>query len=207
MFCRFCGSNLPDDSTFCRSCGKSIAAPATAPASTNGMVVGPTPTIRARQRGMLWFLLALLMLLICWGLVIVVNRSPSGPELRRTLSGPQPRTQMLTDTAFTLSAAQYQYIRFSVPKGATSVRVQGTFSASGGLGKDIEVYVLTEDAFVNWQNRHPVGALYTSGRITQGTLNVGLPSDAGSYDLVFSNTFSLLSPKAVQANVRLQYAL
>src|SRR5262249_24793098 len=30
MFCRFCGTSLPEDSTFCQSCGKSLAAASTA---------------------------------------------------------------------------------------------------------------------------------------------------------------------------------
>lgn len=37
------------------------------------------------------------------------------------------------------------------------------------------------------------------------TINVALPKDAGIYYLIFSNKFSLLTPKAVQANVDLMY--
>lgn len=113
----------------------------------------------------------------------------------------------LVDTAFTLNALQGMHWNFTVPANATDVRVEGTFNASGGARNDIEVYLLTDDEFVNWQNNHTVSTLYNSGRMTQGTLNAPLPPGAGTYHLVFNNKFSLLSPKAVRASIRLHYLL
>jgi zinc-ribbon domain len=44
MFCRFCGTTVPDDSTFCESCGKSLATPAPqANAAVTGAAPGPAP--------------------------------------------------------------------------------------------------------------------------------------------------------------------
>lgn len=94
-----------------------------------------------------------------------------------------------------------------MPASATEVRVEGTFTATGGTGNDVEVYLLNDDEFVNWRNGHAVNALYNSGRMTQGTLNTSLPSGAGTYHLVFNNKFSLFSPKAIKASIRLHYAL
>jgi hypothetical protein len=92
-----------------------------------------------------------------------------------------------------------------VPAGAYNVNLRGHFSATGGLGNDIEAYLLTEDDLVNWQNGHTVNALYNSGRVTQKTVNVVLPADAGKYCLVFNNKFSFFVPKAVQTDVTLSY--
>jgi hypothetical protein len=36
-----------------------------------------------------------------------------------------------------------------------SFTLQGNFTASGGLGNDVEAFVLSEADFVNWQNGHP----------------------------------------------------
>jgi hypothetical protein len=74
--------------------------------------------------------------------------------------------------------------------GATNVTMKGHFTATGGGRNDIEVFVLAEDEFVNWQNRHSVNALYRSGQVTQDSINLTLPSDAATYYVVFSNKFS-----------------
>jgi hypothetical protein len=92
-----------------------------------------------------------------------------------------------------------------VPPGATGVQLQGSFTASGGSGNDVEVYVLPETDFVNWQNRHGAKTYYNSGKVTVGNLNLTLPSDAGSYYLVFDNRFSLLSQKSVRLNATFTY--
>lgn len=42
MFCRFCGSTHPDDSTFCPSCGKPVAATST-PAHASAAAPAPAP--------------------------------------------------------------------------------------------------------------------------------------------------------------------
>ncbi|HEY6306024.1 MAG TPA: hypothetical protein VI488_06125 [Candidatus Angelobacter sp.] len=60
---------------------------------------------------------------------------------------------------------------------------------------------------VNPQNQEPARAIYASGRTREGTLNVPLPSAAGTYYLVFSNKFPLSTPKVVQASLRLHYNL
>jgi hypothetical protein len=158
------------------------------------------------------FVLVLLVVLgfLLWTVLNQQNsgsRSSGSQPVRPFVSTPQPRVMNLVDTAFTLNAAQGMHWNFNVPASATDVRVEGTFSASGGARNDVEVYLLSDDEFVNWQNNHTVSTLYNSGRMTQGTLNAALPPGVGTYHLVFSNKFSLLSPKAVRASIRLHYAL
>jgi hypothetical protein len=119
----------------------------------------------------------------------------------------EPQVMSVVDTAFTLNAAQGMNWHFNVPANATDVRLEGTFTASGGTGNDVEVYVLNDDEFVNWRSGNKVNALYNSGRMTRGTLNTVLPAGAGTYHLVFNNKFSLFTPKAVSASIRLRYML
>ena len=91
-------------------------------------------------------------------------------------------------------------------KDTIHTRISGIPSiASPPCRDDIEVFVMTQDDYVNWQNGHTVNTLYNSGKVTQETLNVTLPTDAGTYCLVFSNKSSWLTPRAVQANVNLTY--
>jgi hypothetical protein len=68
----------------------------------------------------------------------------------------------------------------------------------------VEAWLCTDDAFTNWQNGHNAPTFYDSGRVTQDTLNLSLPG-AGTYYLVFNNQFSLLTPKAIQANISMTY--
>lgn len=101
---------------------------------------------------------------------------------------------------FTVEPGQYRYFTFTVGDRAS---VAGRFRAQGGSGNDVEVYILDEDGFENYRNGHRVQTYYNSGRVTVGTINVTLGS--GRYYLVFNNSFSTVSNKAVNARVEMQY--
>ena len=58
--------------------------------------------------------------------------------------------------------------------------------------------------FINWQNGHQHTWYYTSGQFTTGSISASLPG-AGTYDLVYSNTFSTVSSKNVDTTVYLYY--
>lgn len=105
----------------------------------------------------------------------------------------------------TVSADSYNYYQFSLPQGATNVHLQGSFYAAGGSGNDIEVIVLDPTGFINWRNGHTVNCYYSSGQLTTSSFDVILPSGAGNYYLVYSNTFSLFSQKNVNTQVNLNY--
>jgi hypothetical protein len=94
---------------------------------------------------------------------------------------------------------------FSVPSGCSNALVDGRFTAKGGAKNDIEVYILDEDGFVNFRNRNRTVRYYNSGRVTQATLNVSLPSGR-TYHLIFDNRFSLVSNKALSAKISTRYS-
>jgi hypothetical protein len=66
-----------------------------------------------------------------------------------------PITNTITNGAITVNATAYSWYQFTVPQGITGVSVDGHFTASGGMGNDIIVYVLDEDGFANFKNGHP----------------------------------------------------
>jgi hypothetical protein len=133
------------------------------------------------------------------------NRRASVAQQQAAQSLPRLQTQSTGSVAFTVNAGSSHYYKFTVPASAFNVTLKGHFAATGGTGNDIEVVVVSEDQYVNWQNGHETKAFYNSGRVTQDTPNVSLPSDATTYYLVFNNKFSFLTPKAVQANMDLNY--
>jgi hypothetical protein len=79
----------------------------------------------------------------------------------------------------------------------TSCRVTGHLQVLAGGAKDVNVFVATEDDFLNWKNDHDARVYYQSGKKTAVTLDVPV-SGAGKYVLVVSNAFSLLTSKTVQ---------
>lgn len=226
MFCRFCCATLPADSAFCHSCGESLATTVTG-ASTRvaadpgqvPMPLLPLPRQTRRKKLAIWIGLTAGIVL---GIVVVAGASGTflwlmiwvrSSKDRGESSGSQivpirePQVMSLLDTAFTLNAAQGMNWNFNVPANATNVRVEGTFTASGDSGNDVEVYVLNDDEFMNWRNGQSVNPLYKSGRRPRGTLHAALPAGAGTYHLVFDNKFSPFTSKAVTASVRLRYTL
>lgn len=128
------------------------------------------------------------------------NPSPLGFAIPQTHSVP------ITNTAFTVNAVSYSWFMFTIPLNASMVSVDGHFTATGGAGNDIQVYILTEDGFVNFKNNHEAQSYYNSGKETEGNISAVLPNQAATYYLVFDNRFSLLTPKALSANVTLTYS-
>jgi hypothetical protein len=91
-----------------------------------------------------------------------------------------------------------QTIRVTFP----TMKLTGTFQAVGGKGNDIEVYVMDQNGYALWQRRNPAFGLYSSGRVSSGEINIDLPM--GTYYIVFSNMFSNVSSKTVEADILLK---
>lgn len=198
MFCSQCGKEIADDSQFCSKCGRAVSA--------------TIPTQAARPDRQVttwtWVLVLLLAILGGWALINVSSHTANGQapvQLPSIIAF--PRTQVLVNTSMTVKALGYSYYKFVVPSGSRKVSVDGHFSATGGMGNDVEVLILGEDEFVNFQNGHNTSTYYNSGKVTQDAISATLPDRSGTFYLVFNNNFSLLTPKAVQANATLHYSL
>jgi hypothetical protein len=118
---------------------------------------------------------------------------------------PQPHAIPIGTGAMTVAATSYSWYQLLVPPGVTTVSVTGHFTATGGMGNDIMVYILDEDGFTNFKNGHPSNTYYNSGKVTTASIGAVLPNAPASYYLVMDNRFSLLTPKAVQLSATLNY--
>jgi RNA polymerase subunit RPABC4/transcription elongation factor Spt4 len=209
--CSRCGSILPEGSRFCLKCGQAVLAePVTEEVSKVHVTTAPEKVKPARPRSKPPLLLIGLALVLA-GLIgwITFSDSPTAQELREDITG--ARTQTIIETPFSVKPHTFSYYEFMVPPGAVDATVTGNFSATGVAGKDkvadnnIEVYVLTDTAFVAWRDGYSTGSYYESGKTAGSTISAALPSGAGHYYLVFSNNFSPRTAKTVHATVLLRY--
>ena len=115
-----------------------------------------------------------------------------------------PGIDTIIDGSFVVAPRTFKPFEIVVAAGMSNPRIEGTFTASGA-NNDIEVLLLDEFQFNNWQNRHEFKSAYTSGRVTADKVRVELPSEPGKYFLIFSNRFSIFSNKGVVADLRLRY--
>jgi hypothetical protein len=116
----------------------------------------------------------------------------------------QPGSQSVLGGSFIVEPGKYKTFTVAVTAAMNNPSVEGNFTASGG-NNDIEVLVLEESQYLNWENGHKFDATYSSGRVTAGKLKIQLPQEPGTYHVVFSNRFSYITNKAVVADVKLQY--
>jgi hypothetical protein len=195
VFCPRCGQELPEASKFCLKCGQ--------PLSASANVSAPAKSRPSTGIVVLKLLGIAVLVFFAWKVAAVMTSAHRAgtPTLFQNFE----HNDTITNSTFSVKPLSSMYFPFPVPATATNVSIDGHFTASGGLGNDIEVFVFNQDGFTNFQNHHQTNALYSSLRSTQGTFNVSLPSGAGTYYLVFSNNFSLLSAKSVQATGMLHY--
>lgn len=117
---------------------------------------------------------------------------------------PTLRSSNLVNGTITVKAGSYYNAPFSITSAMTNSSVTGSFTASGGSGNDIIALVLDDMSFTNWINGHQVSALYNSGQLTTANISVSIATP-GTYHLVFSNEFSVISSKQVSTSVNLQW--
>jgi hypothetical protein len=207
VFCPRCGVELPDDSQFCRKCGNKFGAKL--PVRT-GYVVALLLVLFAAFVLVTYFIRSDVKATQQQQKVSVAPSVPHElaspvPQEAPPPPPPQSHSQSIGNKAFTVRAGSFEGWAFVVPDFAKQVRVVGRFTAIGGARNDVEVYVLGKNEFTNWRNGNPTNTFYNSGRATVGDLNVALPDGFGEYHLVFSNKFSLLTPKAIEFNGTMTY--
>ena len=134
------------------------------------------------------------------------RRTPQyGPDRTAAAKPGKEMSMVVISGSFIVEPRNFKPFKVVVDADMARACVEGTFSASGA-NNDIEVTVLEETQYLNWQNRHKFEAAYESGRVTAGKLKLELPLEAATYFVVFSNRFSIISNKSVLADVKLQYA-
>jgi serine/threonine protein kinase len=131
---------------------------------------------------------------------------PSAAEEQGPPSTPSqtPVAQALVNGNFLVQPLRYGTVQFSVPGGATQVKVKGFFRASGGTGNDIQVVIASPMEFQDFINGKQAQVFYATGKVTGGVINVE-NLQPGDYILAFNNKFSALSRKQVTAVVTLSY--
>jgi ribosomal protein S27AE len=202
--CPRCGKAVVADARFCPNCGATLAfqqppAPSYTPPPSYPAYQTPYQPAPKKSNTTLIIVVVVIVIVVVGAIVGILALG----ALFNTVSTSTHSTN-LVNALVTVPAAQYEYYQFVVPSGATAVTVSGSFTASGGTGNDIEVLVFDQTNYVNWENGHAASAYYDSGQVTTGTISVNLPG-AGTYYLVYNNSFSATSSKNVQTTVNLTY--
>jgi hypothetical protein len=117
---------------------------------------------------------------------------------------PVTYTQNIVNGTITVPPGYCYPFEVSVTSSMSNARLVGAFTASGGSGNDIYVYIMDETDYVNWSNGHQVTPIYNSGKVTTGSFTTYI-SSPGTYYLVYDNTFSSVSSKDVATAVNLKY--
>ena len=116
----------------------------------------------------------------------------------------QKNTFVLYSGSIVINEGSSNSKEFSVPQGATNVRIQGSFAAAGGSTNNIKVYVMSSNDYAKWQEGHSANTYYSSGLETTGLIDATL-SPGVSYYIVFDNTYTILESKTVYATITLTY--
>ena len=186
LVCGQCHTILPPGSGFCGQCGQALRTPYNA---SSARKLRP-----AKHSMVLWFLVLMLVAVAGWA---AVSDNPAAEWLQRLAK--RSHTQTVTPESFPVKPRSFSYYKLIVPPGATEVKVSGWFSVSGGEGQDIEVYLMSDDAFVGWQNGYTGDTYYRSSGTAPGTVEAPLPAGTGTYYLVFDNRYSAKTARAVRA--------
>ena len=211
--CSKCGATLPDEAQFCLKCGKPVAMPAKEPIQVERPMVEIAPRRVKKGRIAALVLFGLLLGAILWA---ATSESPFAQGIQEIVGWKHDQT--ILDTPFSVTAHNFRYYKFDLPEGSMNVSILGQFTSSAekksaaakaknadGDDNDVEVYVLSEQAFAVWQNGYATSSVYESGRVSQGSMQSELPAGAGVYYLIFSNKFATKTTKSVNATVLLRY--
>jgi hypothetical protein len=226
MFCPECGNQNPYTARFCMKCGYDYSQPTSFTSSSQ--VTPPRQNAAPKNTQKPVSILSIFLLLGFFGIVAFAGfqiyslqqsstsyNRPSYDNFSNTTSQPNYSSQSDTSSqtsksqshrivnqAFTLKAGQFMSYKFTIPKSSGGGTVTGNFVASGG-GDDIYVVITNETGLTNIKSGNNYRAYYDSGKVTTDDININL--GPGTYYIVFSNGHSLLTPKAVNADISVAY--
>jgi hypothetical protein len=124
-------------------------------------------------------------------------------------NAPPTQPRPMVPAVVTVPAKIGQNYPFKVLAGFKQVHLVGQFRAAGSARNDIAMLVMNDKQFANWlgRNNHVSlyfkRALYDSQKVAQGTVNLNLPADPATYNLVFYNGSSRL--EAIEVTFKLGY--
>ncbi|MGD0329788.1 MAG: zinc ribbon domain-containing protein, partial [Nitrososphaeria archaeon] len=221
--CPHCGKELQPYMTICPYCGQdlkvtpAIQQPATQPGS--GWSYGSNNPQSPRKSHRLRNILIVVVVVAVFAFLFFPF--PSGTS---TITSSTNTTSLITysttaqygnvtgykytvylfNGSISVDASYFDYSPFNVTAGAMNVTVTGNFTASGGTGNDIEVYIMNSDQYNNWYNGTTTSSYYDSGQITSANISVLLPAGQ-SYYLILDNSFSSISSKTVSGEIILTF--
>jgi hypothetical protein len=126
---------------------------------------------------------------------------PGGKNAGGAQGAPAPQS-LVAPPAFVVKPGKLISIPVQVPDVSGGAHLVGSFTTAGGRANDVEVFVTDRSGLSSLTGGSSFTAIYASGRVTSGNIEVVLPP--GSYYLVFSNVFSLISAKAISTKIELR---
>jgi hypothetical protein len=154
-------------------------------------------------------ILKALLLILCVGVLAIlwIRRISTG-------GGSEPyapsvnvfkHTEKIVSGQVTVKAGSAVYYRIPI-KGVRDVHVTGHFLALGGFGNDIQVVLAEEKEFGKWMDGQQAKVYYVSEKVTTGDIDAKLPSFDATYYLCFSNKFSMIANKTINADISMSYS-
>jgi hypothetical protein len=198
-FCPSCGKPIAPGARFCPSCGATVVAQPAPPVWSAPQYQPPYPPAPNKSNTLLIIAIVLIVVVVAaviGGILLFAYFAPFSTTTNHSLN--------MVNGLITVQPGYYNYYFVTVPSGASSVVMNGTFTASGGSGNNIEVLVMDQTNYVNWQNGNQATSYYDSGQVTTGTISANLPGGGTCY-LVYSNTFSSVASKNVQTTANVYY--
>jgi predicted nucleic acid-binding Zn ribbon protein len=220
MICMTCGTQSPEDARVCLQCGEQISTPVD--------IANPGKNRKRARKGVIAFTIlgAFACVLAAFAVLPEILKDGSQTQGPTTVTGgpalysaplstptptPMPSPVLKTETyeidtkAIGIQPDQMWWHPLLVKNDWRNARLVGKFIAQGGEKNDIEAIVTNEKGLINWRKNylHRPEVWYKSGRVTEDTFNVPLPT--GQSYFVFNNRFSVSANKTVRFNLRIEY--
>jgi hypothetical protein len=115
------------------------------------------------------------------------------------------RKNQIVSGVISVPAGQETFWKLDPKPNYKNVAVKGTFTASGGQGNDVEVFISDETNVVNYKNGHKSKVVYqTDGTQTTGLIQATLAPGVVYY-LVVSNSADRVNEKKVAIDVAVTF--